>query len=80
MKSFFNRIQVEIGHPIVRIRSDRGESLTMWMLTSFRSLMELNMSFQPLERFNRMEWLKEKIVLQEMARMMIHMSNTPMQF
>ena len=24
LKSLFDRIQVEIGHPIVRIRSDRG--------------------------------------------------------
>ena len=24
LKSLFNKIQVEIGHPIVRIRSDRG--------------------------------------------------------
>ena len=24
LKPLFNRIQVEIGHPIVRIRSDRG--------------------------------------------------------
>ena len=24
LKSLFNRIQVEIGHPIVRIRSNRG--------------------------------------------------------
>ena len=37
LKSLFNRIQVEIGHPIVRIRNNRGESLTMWMLTSFMS-------------------------------------------
>ena len=25
LKSLFNRIQVEIGYPIVRIRSDRGK-------------------------------------------------------
>ena len=37
------------------------------------------MNFQPLELLNRMEWLKEKIVLQKIA-MMIYMQNIPMQF
>ena len=50
LKSLFNRIQMDIGHPIVRIRSDRGEeegkqSLRMWMLTSFVNKKELNMNF-----------------------------------
>ena len=27
LKSLFNRIHVEIGHPIVTIRSDRGKEL-----------------------------------------------------
>ena len=46
LKSLFNIIQVEIGHPIVRIRVIRGESLTIWILTSFVNQKELNMSFQ----------------------------------
>ena len=50
LKSLFNRIQMDISHPIVRIRSDRGEkegeqSLRMWMLTSFVNKKELNMNF-----------------------------------
>ena len=50
LTSLFNRIQMDIGHPIVRIRSDRGEeegeqSLRMWMLTSFVNQKELNMNF-----------------------------------
>ena len=50
LTSLFNRIQMDIGHPIVRIRSDRGEeegeqSLRMWMLTSFVNKKELNMNF-----------------------------------
>ena len=45
LKSLFNRIQVEKGHQIVMIRVIRGESLTIWMLTSFATLKGLNMSF-----------------------------------
>ena len=45
LKSLFNRIQVEIGHPIVRIRVIKGKSLTIWILTSFVNQKELNMSF-----------------------------------
>ena len=52
---------MEIGHPIIRIRVIRGESLTMWMLTSFMSLKELNMNFQPLELLSRIELLKKRM-------------------
>ena len=38
------------------------------------------MNFQPLELLNRIKCLKIKIVLQEMARVMNHMHNTPMLF
>ena len=58
LKSLFNKIQVDIGHPIIRIRSDggggRGESLTMWMLTFF-AIMEFNMNFQLLKLLNKIE-------------------------
>ena len=61
LKSLFNRIQVEIAHPIVRIRSSREREFDNVDVDSFVSLKELNMSFQLLELLNKMEWLKEKI-------------------
>ena len=43
--------------------------------------MEVNMNIQPLELLNRMEMTKRKNrVLQEMARVMLHMHDTPMHF
>ena len=55
----------------------KGENLTMWMLTSFVSQKIPYMTFQSLELLNKMEWLKGKLeVLQEIARVMIHMHDT----
>ena len=50
MKFLFNIIQVEIGHPIVRIRSDRGREFdNVEVDLFFFILKELNMNIQPLE-------------------------------
>ena len=55
LKSLFNRIQVEIDHPIITNRSDREREFENMDVDPFVSHKELNMNFQPLELLNRMK-------------------------
>ena len=58
LKSLRTRIQVEKGHPIVKIRSDRGREFDSVEIGHFCELEELNINIQPLELLNKMEYLK----------------------
>ena len=58
----------------------REENLTILTLISFVIQRELNMSTHILELLSRMKLLKGKIVIQEMARVMLHTDDTSMQF
>ena len=78
LKFLFNRIQVEIGHPIVRIRSDRGREFDNVEVDLFFYSKGIKHEYstprtpQPnkvVERRNK--------VLQEMTRVKIHIQNTP---
>ena len=56
LKSLFNRIQVEIGHPIARIRSDKGREFDNVKIDFFIFILkELNMNIQPLKLLIRMK-------------------------
>ena len=56
LKSSFNRIQVEIGYPIIRIRSDKGREFDNVKIDFFIFILkELNMNIQHLELLSRIE-------------------------
>ena len=45
LKSLFNRIQVEIGHPIVKIRSDKGRKFDNMDVDLFSKSKEIKHEF-----------------------------------
>ena len=81
LKSLFNRIKIEIGHQIVRIMSDRGREFDNIDVDLFYKSNGIKHEFLAPKTLQQNEVVERKNkVLQEMARVMIHMYNTPMQF
>ena len=56
LKSLCTRIQVEIGNPIVRIKSDSGREFDNVEVDLFYELKEIKHNILPLELLNKMEW------------------------
>ena len=81
LKYLFNRKQVEIGHPIVKIRSDKGREFDNMDVDLFSKSKEIKHEFSTPRTPQHNEVVEKKnIMLQKMARVMIHMHNTLMQF
>ena len=77
MKSLFNRIQEEIGHPIIRIKSDKGRNFNNVDVDLFCESKDTIHDFSVLRTSQQNGLAERKIrVLQEMARVMIHMHDT----
>ena len=81
LKSLFNRIQVEIIGPIVRIRSDRRREFDNVDVDLFCDSKRIKHEFSAPRTPQQNGVAKRKNrMLQEMARVMIHIHFTPMQF
>lgn len=74
-------IQVEIGHPIVRIRSDRGRKFDNVNVDLFceSKCVKHEFSIPRTPQQNRVTKRKNRVIL-EMDRLMIHLYHTTMQF
>ena len=69
LKSLFNRIQVEIGHPIVKIRSDKGREFDNMDVDLFSKSKEIKHEFSTSKTPQHNEVVeRNNIMLQEMAR------------
>ena len=81
LKSLFNRIQVEIGHPIIRIRSDRGREFNNVDVDIFCESNGIKYEFSTPRTAQQNEVAERKNrVLQEIGRVMIDIHDTFMQF
>ena len=81
MKLLFNRIQVEIDHPIVRIRSDGGREFDNVDIDFFCEPNGIKHEFSTPRTPQQNEVAKRKNrVLQEIGRVMIDIHDTFMQF
>ena len=81
LKSLFKRIQIEQGHPIVRIMSNRGrefDNIEVDLFCEYKGIKHEYSAPRTPKKYGVAE--RKNRVLQEKARVMLHMHDTPMHF